>query len=292
MPVVTSLPDAYPISVKQQEAVSQMAVMQLDPDKYKPIPTSIPNFFLPNPNIPTLNYIGGEFKAYKSTAMSEIMFTYAQSGFRTLWAIKEENMIGVAKRTLARGTRVGAADMKNMVSRNDMRNINLGNDDFTRFKYTIDESISLPLFITDETDKIDVLSKLALDHNISVIGVDYFTLFEIDGSKAKSPREMFVEMSRHMVSQKRNGITWWVAYQVNDQGKSKETRVVYDDADNALQLSRCKDPTTDEIDPHKLTMASVAAREGSTGKWDLYVDGQYNLIMGQPQKAVKGAFSI
>ena len=291
MPVTDSA-SAYPIAEKQQEAITQLATMQMEPEKYRPIPTSIPGFFLPNPNIPTLNYVGGEFKSYKSTMISEIMFTYAQAGFKTLWAIKEENMMGVAKRTLARGTRVGDLDMKNMVSRNYMRNIALSRDDFARFQNTVNESISFPLYITDETDKIDLLSEMAEKHDVQVIGIDYFTLFEINGSKAKTPREMFVEMSRHMVSKKRNNITWIVAYQVNDQGKAKETRVVYDDADNAWQLSRCKDAATDEIDPHKLTMTSVAAREGAVGKWDLYVDGQYNLICGAPQQAASGAFTL
>ncbi len=283
---------AYSLYTKQQEAVMQLAQMQADPDRYKPLITSIPGFLLPNPNIPTLNFVGGEFKSFKSTMLAEIMSIYAYAGFRTLWAVKEENMIGVAKRTLARGTRMGDADTKNMVSRSDMRNMNLSKDDFAKFDATLAETFNVPLFITDETEKIDVLSAMAEANNIQVIGVDYFTLFEITGSKAKTPREMFVEMSRHMVGKKRNNLTWVVAYQVNDQGKAKETRVVYDDADNAWQLSRCKDSVTNEIDPHKLIMTAVATRDGAPGKWDLYVDGQYNLIMGQPQKAAQGAFSI
>ena len=291
MPVQDSA-TAYPLYNKQQEAVIQMAQMQGDPDKYKPIPTSVPGFFLPNPNIPTLNFIGGEFKSFKSTMLAEMMAVYAYAGFRTLWAVKEENMLGVAKRTLARGTRIGAANTQNMVSRSDMRNINLSKDDFARFDATLAETLNIPLFITDETEKVDILSVMAEANDIQVIGVDYFTLFEISGTRARTPREMFVEMSRHMVSKKRSNITWIVAYQVNDQGKAKETRVVYDDADNAWQLSRCKDPITDEIDPHKLVMTAVAARDGAPGKWDLYVDGKYNLIMGQPQKAAQGAFSL
>ena len=291
MPVQDSA-TAYPLYNKQQEAIIQLAQMQADPERYKPIETSIPGFCLPNPNIPTLNFIGGEFKSFKSTMLAEMMAVYAYSGFRTLWAVKEENMLGVAKRTLARGTRIGPANTQNMVSRSDMRNVNLSKDDFARFDATLAETHSIPLFITDETEKIDVLSMMAEANNIQVIGVDYFTLFEISGSRARTSREMFVEMSRHMVSKKRSNITWVVAYQVNDQGKAKETRVVYDDADNAWQLSRCKDPITDEIDPHRLVMTAVAAREGAPGKWDLYVDGKYNLIMGQPQKAAQGAFSL
>ena len=292
MPVIMGISDAYPITEKQVEAIDDFRMMKADPDRYKPLATSIPQFFLPNPNIPTLNYIGGEFKTYKSTMLAEIMYTYAKAKFRTLWAIKEENMMGVAKRTLARGTHIGDQDMKNMVSRNDMRNITLSDDDLGRMENTANESARFPLFITDETDKIDELSEMAKAHNIQVVGVDYYTLFEINGSKARSPREMYVEMSRHMVARKRDGITWVVAYQVNDQGKAKETRVVYDDADNAWQISRVKDPTTDEIDPHKLKMAAVAARDGVAGSWDLYVDGQYNLIMGAPQKAAQGMFTI
>ena len=288
----TAAPDPYLIADKQRQAVDLMRVMQAEPDKYKPLATSIPGFFLPNPNIPTVNFIGGEFKAFKSTLLSEFMFTYAQAGYKTLWAVKEENVIGVAKRTLARGTRLGDIDMKNMVSRNNMRNITLSKDDFDRFDQTITESARFPLFITDETDKINLLTEMAYAHDVQVIGVDYFTLFEIDGSKAKTPREMYVEMSRHMVAAKRRDITWIVAYQVNDQGKAKETRVVYDDADNAWQLSRVKDAATDEIDPHKLVMTAVAAREGQIGKWDLYVDGQYNLVHGQPQHAAQGIFTI
>jgi hypothetical protein len=291
MPIM-QISSAYPIAEKQQEAIDQLRLMQNDPAKYKPLVTSIPGFYLPNPNIPTLNYIGGEFKTYKSTMLSEIMYTYAKAGYRTLWAVKEENMVGIARRTLARGTRIGTADTQNMVSRNDMRNINLSKDDFVKFENTMNESALFPLFVTDETDKINELTDMAIQHNVQVIGVDYFTLFEIEGSKAKSSREMYVEMSRHMVAMKRRNLTWIVAYQVNDQGKAKETRVVYDDADNAWQLSRCKDAATDEIDPHKLVMTAVAAREGMAGKWDLYVDGQYNLIMGEPQKAAKGSFNL
>jgi hypothetical protein len=292
MPIM-NIADAYPIAEKQVEAIDQMRIMNNNPDLYRPLTTSIPRFFLPNPNVPTLNYIGGEYKTYKSTMLAEMMYTYAKAQFRTLWAIKEENMIGVAKRTLSRGTRLIGQDGDNRVSRNRMRDITLSKDDFALMDNTAQEATNFPLFITDETDKINVLSDMARQANCQVIGVDYYTLFELDGSKAKTPREMYVEMSRHMVAMKRNGITWVVAYQVNDQGKAKETRVVYDDADNAWQLSRCKDAATDEIDPHKLVMTAVATRDGMVGTWELFVDGEYNLIHGGlPKPAVKGSFII
>ena len=47
-----------------------------------------------------------------------------------------------------------------------------------------------------------------------------------------------------------------------------------------------------EGDAIAMVMTAVAARDGAPGKWDLYVDGKYNLIMGQPQKAAQGAFSL
>lgn len=285
--------NAFRIVDKQQEAADQLHMMHLDPDKYRPLITNIPGFVLPNPNIPSVNFIGGQFKAYKSTLIADFMYTYALAGYSSLLAVKEENALGVAKRTLSRGTRIGPDDQKNMVSRNSMRNISMSKDDFIAVDATIAEAEGIPLYLTDDCANIKDIYDAAVKNDVKVIGIDYFTLFEITSKKARSPREMYVEMSHFMVATKQSGMTWVVAYQVSEEtNRSKETRVVYDDADAAWQLSRVKDAVTDEIDPHKIMMESIAARDGAAGKWELYVDGQYNLVRGVPQAPASGGFTI
>lgn len=283
MPVETQN-DAYRLSRPLGEIMQQRALdldeRRKDPEKYRPIPTSIPKLneiILGFPvEQPFYMLLFSSEKIGKSTVGMDFAESW-RKGSRTpvMYAQLEELGMQYADRTLA-----GMTSLK----RSDIRMFNI-NDEQMQEIYAASLEVlqnSNAIYIQDDLFSIYSLIQEAKRINCKNIVLDNLQLIDQDGFKGSSAQERFAAISRYLVKlRNQGGYSFVVISQMGQEGRAFGSGQANRDADILIQIEHVYETDADDEERvvEGLRCLNVhPGRIGGIGKCQVAFDGNKSRI--------------
>ncbi len=283
MPVDTQN-EAYrlsrPLGEIMQERALQLDERRKDPEKYRPIPTSIPDLnkiILGFPvEQPFYMLLFSSEKIGKSTVGMDFAESWRKGSKRpVMYAQLEELGMQYADRTLASMT---------SLTRSDIRMFNI-NDDQMQEVYAAALDVlqnSNKTYIQDDLFSIYSLIQEAKRIDCKDIVLDNLQLVDQDGFKGQSAQERFAAISRYLVKlRNQQGYSFVVVSQMGQEGRAFGSGQANRDADILIQLEHVYE--TDEDDEERVveglrSLVVHPGRIGGTGICQVSFDGNKNKI--------------
>ena len=266
------------------EAIASLEYKMEHPELFRPVDTGIPSLNKAVGGIIPGTYVAilGKAKVGKTTVMNHFatMIASAQRG-RVNYNTLEELQQALAIRSLTRLT--------TKTTREHIRDLVLEEEHFEELRKVNEMLKDVDMYLEDRAFRMSDIIASALKEEAKWVVVDYAQLLEDGG--AKNEQELQVNTGKQiMKARNEHGLTFVVAYQLNEDGKIHGSRAAYKDADLVLQINEVKG-ANNEVIQGSLEIEVLASRQAASySRHEVAANMAHGRIQEVPKVSVKDMF--
>jgi replicative DNA helicase len=265
-----------------EERRLELIEWQKDPEKHKPVSTSIDalNGLIGGfPRYPFYLALIGLRKAGKSTAGFTLSLALAANTQKpTCGFMLEESKEEIADRAIAK------ASLK--IGRTEIFQLRLTEEMFEEMFEIVELYKDVPFYINSSISNLDAILAEAKRLGVDQIVIDNFQL--LTGGKGITKREQLEDLSQRLMRARQAGMTIFLVSQGNDEDNSAGSMQVQKDANITLALQVVHVDPTDKKSVVQESLRRILVKEsrfsGQGGSADVFFDGNHSRILDLPEK--------